>query len=93
MFTGTVVVREHAGRLDDIIDIQVIPGKVFRVTLSEGPDGLPVDDEGSLDRLDPGPETSVNGVVFQQIGKTLGRHKIIDCNEFQVRIRPSDSKG
>ena len=86
-------VGEQAGRLDHELHAQLGPGKLGRRLGADHEDVPAVDDEhivlglvgGRLLRADRAVETTLGGVVFEQVGQVVGRHDIADGDHIEGR--------
>ena len=88
---GLLRVGEQTGRLDDDIDAEVLPRQTFRAARAHHLDLVAVDHDdvvvlelrrGLLGR-NGAVETTLRGVVLEQVGKVVGRHDVADGNDVE----------
>src|SRR5207248_852825 len=77
-------VGEQAGRLDDDLRAELLPGNVGRVALSGDLNFASVDDEGLFTRLDLARIIAVIAVVFEQVGVGRRVEQIVDADDLDV---------
>src|SRR5262249_24527292 len=86
MLRGGGGVAEDAGRLDDHLDAELLPGQAGRILQRRHPHLSSVDEDGSVLRVHFGRKVAVNGVVLEQVGERLGVGQIIDTDDLDVAI-------
>ena len=84
---GLLLGQEQAGGLDDVLGADLLPGQVGGVTLGvHGDAALPLTIMPlSLERH-VGLELAVHGVVLQHICQIVGRAKVVDAHDLDLRV-------
>jgi hypothetical protein len=80
-------VQEHAGALDDQVDVHLLPGQRGRVAAGHDLDGLAVDRQGAVvDDLHVGVELAEGGVVLEQVAGLLHATRVVDGHHVEQAV-------
>ena len=83
---GVGATPEATRRLDDDIDVELLPRQLSRVAHRRSRDLHAVDDDASFDRLDRPVEASVDGVVREQVRQHRRVGDVVDRDPLDVRL-------
>jgi hypothetical protein len=83
---GLLLGQEQARGLDDVLGADLLPGQVGRVTLSVHGDTAAIDDNALVAGGHVGLEPAVHGVVLQHICQIVGRAKVVDAHDLDLRV-------
>ena len=92
MGLGLLLGQEQAGRLHDVLSLQLAPGDVGGVALSIDGNFAAVDDDGVLGGGDRAGELAVHGVILQHIRQILGGAQIVDADDLDLRVIDSGAE-
>ena len=89
---GLLALGEEAGRLDHVVDAQLLPGQVGRRLRADDRDLLAVDDQhvvrflvgARLLRADLAAELLLRRIVLQQVGEVVGGDDVADRDDLDV---------
>jgi hypothetical protein len=80
-------VQEHAGALDDQVDVHLLPGQRGRVAAGNDLDGLAVDRQGAVvDDLHVGVKLAEGGVVLEQVAGLLHAARVVDGHHVEQAV-------
>jgi len=80
-------VNEHAGALDDQVDVHGLPGQLGGVAAGHHGDVLAVHADGLvIHGLDVGSELAEGGVVLQQVSGLLHASRVVHGHHLQQRV-------
>jgi hypothetical protein len=86
MLDGVRPLGVLAGRFEDDIGAQFLPGELADLFFRQDLDLLSVDDDGVAVDKDFALETAQNGVVFQEVGQRLGVGDVVRRDDLDGRI-------
>ena len=81
-----LAVGEEAGRLDDDVDLHVLPGQRGRVTLGQDAERVAVDRDLAVGDLDLLVELAVRRVVAKQVPEHVGRRQVVDRDDLEAGV-------
>ena len=83
---GVGATPEATRRLDDDVDVELVPRQLSRVAHRRSRDLHAVDDDASFDRVDRAVEASVDGVVREQVRQHRRVGDVVDRDPLDVRV-------
>ncbi|MNY11394.1 hypothetical protein D3C86_1444220 [compost metagenome] len=85
-------VGEDAGRLDDDLGAELLPGDHGGVALGRDLDLAAVDDDGALGVIDRAGVDAVDRVVLEEVSERLGVGQVVDADELQLGVLEADAQ-
>jgi hypothetical protein len=83
VLASRIAVDEQAGRLDDDVGPELLPGDLARVLLGDDLHLVAGDDQRALARLDLAREAAVHRVVAEEVSQGLGVGQVIDEDQIE----------
>ena len=83
---------ELTGRLDDVVDLELLPGQLARILLGEDHEGIPIDIHGVVIDLGRTRIAPMDTVVFERVEQRLGRRDVIDRDDIEMATQLRDSR-
>ncbi|MNL55853.1 hypothetical protein D3C87_1792960 [compost metagenome] len=92
MGLGLGRVGEDAGRLDDELRAELLPGDRGRVALGRDLDLAAVDDDGGVGVIDRAGVDAVDRVVLEEVRERLGVRQVVDADELELGVLEADAQ-